>query len=398
MLGSTAHRDDVEMAPLGRSGFALLSGTDQAQQHDRVDRAALKMPHFSVSRRCWMLILCNAFLAFVWTLVTFVLTLKNSTCWTVRDELNLLNNFNTLSAEFVEGPLPLRNACVRPAAVRACGSLTQRASHSHNDYLQPMPLYEALSAGFCSVEGDVHLLSSVLRLGHAIAGTATLEDMYVKPLATLAIRNGGTVFKRAMRLGACLQVTLLVDFKSVDKVATWEALEGLLELVEGQNAGGLADGRPIFATYDQEGQPVLPLTSGLVSPVRVVATGLGGNTSGLVALMKARPVHRTVLDLSSPPPAGDETLKYTGMISVTWPFSWPPADDAAKAAVRASLLQRVREAKRVGPQCTVRYWNTPEDPALWEMLLAAGVDMINTDRIFTLHAYLTGRSAVNTLD
>lgn len=41
-----------------------------------------------------------------------------------------------------------------------------RRAHAHNDYLHNRPLEDALDAGFCSVEADVHLVEGKLLVGH----------------------------------------------------------------------------------------------------------------------------------------------------------------------------------------------------------------------------------------
>jgi len=338
----------------------------------------LKVPFVNVSRRAAVCASCLLLVTVICTLATFVMQLRSSTCWTAKDELAMLNRFNALSAELGDGPWPLRTA------------------HSHNDYVQPKPLFEALSAGFCSVEGDVHLVAGNLMIGHMVPGTQTLDELYVEPLAQIAAENKGPIFKRAIRLGTCLQVTLLVDVKSVDRTGTWDALERVLAAAE-LKYGPLPDGRPIFATYDQWGNNLLPLSTGLPSPIRVVCTGLAADTAGIYELIQSRPTHKSVLDLSDTPAFDHPDRNHTGMISVTWPFAWPPRNPNETATIQASLLARVREARQV-PGCVVRYWNTPEDPALWVMLLDAGVDLINTDRIFTLHSFLTGRTGINVLN
>jgi hypothetical protein len=40
----------------------------------------------------------------------------------------------------------------------------------------------------------------------------------------------------------------------------------------------------------------------------------------------------------------------------------------------------------------VRFWATPESPVVWEQLLAAGVDLINTDQLPELRRFLLDRA------
>lgn len=61
---------------------------------------------------------------------------------------------------------------------------------SHNDYERPRPLHDALDAGFCAVEADVHLQDGELRVAHRFWEAApgrTLESLYLEPLETAAL-------------------------------------------------------------------------------------------------------------------------------------------------------------------------------------------------------------------
>jgi glycerophosphoryl diester phosphodiesterase len=76
------------------------------------------------------------------------------------------------------------------------------------------------------------------------------------------------------------------------------------------------------------------------------------------------------------------------MISDNWRlhFKWNgkgPMPDAEKAKLD-EVVAKAHEAGRV-----VRFWATPENPAVWQVLKAAGVDLINTDRLDELQAFLS---------
>jgi len=322
-------------------------------------------------RTCKFIILCWIFL---FTMSNFGMNWRSSTCWTARDELYMLTRFEENAANGKMGPWPLKNA------------------HSHNDYEQTKPLHEALLAGFCSVEGDVHLNAGALLLGHIVTDvseTFTLEDTYVKPLIEIVKKNDGVIYKRAVRLGLCQQFTLLIDIKTVEKrLETWELLEKMLESLD----DGLPDGRPIFQTFDLNNKPILPEGVMLPSPLRVVVTGIPGFEEDLAKIMLSRDKRKTVIDLNSPLESA-EVRSVAAWISEKWKFPWPDSNPVSIAATRKALQQRVLYARANG--LSVRYWGTPEDPDLWELLLEMGVDLINTDTIFTLNSFLTGRSVAS---
>jgi hypothetical protein len=68
-------------------------------------------------------------------------------------------------------------------------------------------------------------------------------------------------------------------------------------------------------------------------------------------------------------------------------FKWKGEGPMPKAE-RRKLREIVRKAHRRGRW--VRFWATPERPALWKELRAAGVDLINTDKLDELRRFLAG--------
>ena len=55
-------------------------------------------------------------------------------------------------------------------------------------------------------------------------------------------------------------------------------------------------------------------------------------------------------------------------------------------AERTKLRELVAKAHKQGRK--VRFWATPESPAVWKELLAADVDFLNTDRLADLATFL----------
>lgn len=75
------------------------------------------------------------------------------------------------------------------------------------------------------------------------------------------------------------------------------------------------------------------------------------------------------------------------MISDNWRthFHWDGAGPMP-AAERTKLLEIVAKAHAAGR--VVRFWDTPENEAVWRELRAAGVDLINTDQLARLASFL----------
>src|SRR5262249_16114913 len=59
------------------------------------------------------------------------------------------------------------------------------------------------------------------------------------------------------------------------------------------------------------------------------------------------------------------------------------------AAERQKLVEHVRRAHEHGRK--VRFWATPEKEAVWNELLAAGADYINTDKLDELQKFLLAK-------
>jgi hypothetical protein len=105
------------------------------------------------------------------------------------------------------------------------------ACHSHNDYDQSVPLYNALNAGCISVEADVWLHGSNLRVAHTDPGDTgpTIQDLYIGPLkAILDVQSTKAVYQ----VKTSQTLTLLVDFKS-DGDTTWDAVILALQPLRG---------------------------------------------------------------------------------------------------------------------------------------------------------------------
>jgi hypothetical protein len=95
--------------------------------------------------------------------------------------------------------------------------------HSHNDYWQRIPLWEALGSGCVGVEADIHLKNSDLLVGHNSHGLSkerTLRSLYFDPLQRLitaqnenTTRKGNDwngIFNKAPKQ----TVVLLIDLKT----------------------------------------------------------------------------------------------------------------------------------------------------------------------------------------
>ncbi len=243
-------------------------------------------------------------------------------------------------------------------------------AHAHNDYYHTRPLLDALSHGFCSVEADVYLVDGKLLVAHSrfeLKPEKTLERLYLDPLLkrvrdhTVAGLGGGRVFPGSKPP----PFTLLVDFKTngagIDK-RLQQVLPRYKEMLTHVEDGQFYQGAvTIVISGDRPRQQIATRTTRYV--------GIDGRLG----------------DLESTEPA-----HLLPLISDRWTshFRWRgigpmPAEEQLK------LKNIVKQAHDKGRR--VRFWATPENPALWLELYNAGVDLINTDKLAELEKFLAGQ-------
>jgi glycerophosphoryl diester phosphodiesterase len=75
------------------------------------------------------------------------------------------------------------------------------------------------------------------------------------------------------------------------------------------------------------------------------------------------------------------------LMSDSWPFRWRgkgamPADEVAR--LRGIVAKAHEQGRRV------RFWGGPEELSAWKVQKAAGVDILNTDHLAELGAFLRG--------
>ena len=122
--------------------------------------------------------------------------------------------------------------------------------HSHNDYQQAHPLYDALKNGVRSVEVDVYHLLGPLWVCHTPFGTAKLrriQNWYFRPLAKLIKKNGGYVYKPGESFYVFIEV----------KTNTKHAMPRLKRI--------LARYKDIMTTYTNHSTEVKPVTVTILS-------------------------------------------------------------------------------------------------------------------------------------
>lgn len=239
--------------------------------------------------------------------------------------------------------------------------LTQ--AHAHNDYVHPRPLFDALDRGFCSVEADVYLVDGRLLVAHNrgdVKPERTLEALYLDPLRERAKRNGGRVYPNGPT------VTLLIDVKS--------------------------EAAPTYAAVERALQPyasMLTVFRGATAETGAITVIISGNRAREV--MAAQPMRLAALDGRKEDFAANPPRNLVPLVSENWNSHFASRwNGPLPAPDREALRQWVEKAHAQGR--TVRFWNTPDRPDVWQALADAGVDLIGTDDLAGLQRFFAGRA------
>lgn len=241
-----------------------------------------------------------------------------------------------------ESPTPLKNA------------------HAHNDYLHKRPLFDALDQGFTSIEADIFLVDGELLVAHTsleLNKAKALEGLYLKPLAELVTKNAGRVYPKGPT------VTLLIDIKN-NGAETYAVLEKLLakyESILSKTKDGKFEERAVTVIISGD----RPIEKIKASNPRYC--GIDGRLS----------------DLDSDAPAD-----LVPLISDNWTNHFKYRGQGEMPAEEKKKLAEI-VAKTHAKGRRLRFWATPESPAIWNELKSAGVDLIGTDQLERLAKYLS---------
>lgn len=230
-------------------------------------------------------------------------------------------------------------------------------AHSHNDYEHARPLKEAWQNGFTSVEADVHLYKGELRVAHSIATdqSPTLQQLYLIPLDSLIEANNGFIYA-----GNQQPFLLMIDLKTNGE-QTYQVLKQVL-------------GKHEKLLCAQQACPVKIFLSGQRPLKTMITDGYKG------------------IGIDGRPDDLDKQYSVELMPVISDTFkNWSSWD--GKKAIEVQDLQRIKAlAQRVHAEGKkLRLWAIPDSEFAWNTLLDAGVDLINTDRLPELNAFLKSK-------
>jgi hypothetical protein len=235
--------------------------------------------------------------------------------------------------------------------------------HAHNDYEHQRPLLDALAAGFQSVEADVYLIGGDLYAAHERPAqpdsARTLKNLYLKPLAGIIQKNGGKVYPNDKT-----PFYLMIDIKAQGD-AVYQVLKKQLApyenlLTQYTNQGINYRACTVFLSGDR------PFSALLRDSIRYLA--LDGRPSDI----------GKGYTTSQMPVISDSYFS-----QVKW-FGKGPIPVSEQQRLNDLVTAVHKEGK------LLRLWASPESVEVWKVLIDAGVDFINTDRLEELNQFLTG--------
>ena len=229
-------------------------------------------------------------------------------------------------------------------------------AHSHNDYLQHTPFYQAYNEQFGSIEADIHLRNGLLLVAHDSADVKvnlTLGSLYLLPILHAIERNGGYVYKDSSR-----KLQLLIDIKT-DSIHTLDALVELLKKY-----------------------PVIIHNK----TIRIVITGnrphqkLYSSYPSFIWFDGNANVEYSKQALSKIVMLSDDFSAYT-----SW-YGKGNIPDSARLIVTA-LVSNAHRLKK-----PIRFYGCPDNSIVWKEMMRLKVDFLNTDHIEALSDFLLRRN------
>jgi len=269
--------------------------------------------------------------------------------------------------------------------------------HSHNDYSQRIPLFEALGSGCISVEADVHLRNGDLLVGHtasSLQSDSTLRSMYLEPLQRmLEMRKPYStddewrgIFDRAPQQ----TVVLLIDHKTAGAETFAELYSQLQSLRELD-----------FLSYWNG-------TDRVMRPLTIVASG----NAPFESVTALNATHRDIFwdaKLNNLISIGDNfgveppvyaynrsnsyfaSTEFKNARLYTWHDKSRPLPDNPSA--KEAAMSQIEQAKERG--LVSRYWDTPAGPEnlreiAWRVLIDSQVGILNMDDLGIVRARARG--------
>ena len=229
-------------------------------------------------------------------------------------------------------------------------------AHSHNDYQQQNPFFEAYRHHFGSIEADIWAVNGELYVAHdkeKISPANTLDALYIQPIVKLFNQNNGKAWPDFQG-----SFQLLIEPKSAVEPTLSILIKKLLNYPE------------VFNRKVNKNAVLVTITGNRPSPALFTNYPDFIQFDGQLNL-KYDQAQRTRIALFSENLSVFTSWKGQGSI---------PANEQEK------LKQIIDSVHALNGK--IRFWNAPDNENAWKTLIDLKVDYINTDHIPQLAKFL----------
>ncbi|MBS1746247.1 MAG: phosphatidylinositol-specific phospholipase C/glycerophosphodiester phosphodiesterase family protein [Bacteroidetes bacterium] len=232
---------------------------------------------------------------------------------------------------------------------------TTSNAHSHNDYEQTNPLYEAFDNGFGSIEADIFLQDTFLMVGHELKElnkNRTLQSLYLNPLQSAIKNNHGYPYSDKHK-----QLQLMIDIKT-NAIATLDTLIHLLQ------------------QYPE------------IIYCKAVLITISGNRPS-PASFKLYPAYIHFDGVLSTSYTGEALEKIVMLSDDFKKYSLWDGSGSLPQQDRQTLVDLINKAHRFKKK--IRFWDAPDNANAWKTFMDLKVDFINTDHIQQLSSFIISK-------
>lgn len=229
-------------------------------------------------------------------------------------------------------------------------------AHSHNDYENDVPFRLAWDNHFGSIEADIWAIDGELYVAHnknEIQASRTLDSLYIQPVVRIFRQNGGKAWK--------------------DHPGTFQLLIDLKTPVQPTLAILIEKLKSFSDVFDPDVNPYavhIVLSGNRPEPAEFINYPAFIFFDGLLDRKYDEELLKRV------PLFSENLRKFT---------AWNGEGDIiAKEKLRIQgVIDSIHSLNN-----KIRFWNAPDNPNSWEILMKMGVDYINTDKITEFSGYL----------
>ena len=222
-------------------------------------------------------------------------------------------------------------------------------THSHNDYEQAVPFFHAYNAGFGAIEADIFMVNGTLLVAHDykhLQTGRTLKKLYLDPV------------KKALKKDTSRHLTLLIDLKQ----DYWYLMPELILQLRSL--------KKYCIGHNPKGRLLILISGNRPAPI----------------LFNTYPDF-IYFDEDLRHTYNAEQLKKIGQISLQYSlYSKWKGIGTAPPMQEQKLNHVIDSVHSIGK--TIRFWDAPDNKAGWAQLIKLHADVIGTDHIDELAAFL----------